>query len=93
MKATYAASVFDGFAGGVVTAKREIFYRRRIFATFAGVFLRMGDTISPAKNALSRRPHYRRIGQVCAAAIAALERQYVQRKNLKTPAKKRSRPA
>jgi hypothetical protein len=56
MKATDAASVFDGFAGGVVTAKRQIFCRRRIFATFAGVFLPMGDTISPAKNALFRQP-------------------------------------
>jgi hypothetical protein len=71
MKATDAASVFDGIAGRVVTAKREIFYRRRIFATFAGVFLRMGDTISPAKNALFRQPQYRRIGPECAAAAAA----------------------
>jgi hypothetical protein len=77
MKATDAASVFDGFAGGVVTAKREIFYRRRIFATFAGVFLRMGDTISPAKNALFRQPQYRRFGPVCAAAVAVWERQSV----------------
>jgi hypothetical protein len=63
MKATDAASVIDGFADRVVTAKREIFYRRRIFATFAGVFLRMGDTISPAKNALFRQPQYRRMGR------------------------------
>jgi hypothetical protein len=74
MKATDAASVFDGFAGRVVTATTEIFYHRRIFATFAGVFLRTGDTISPAKNALFRQPQYRRIGPGCAAATAVWER-------------------
>jgi hypothetical protein len=77
MKATNAASVFDGFAGCVVTTKTEIFYHRRIFATFAGVFLRMGDTISPAKNALFRQPQNRRIGPVCDAATAVWERQSV----------------
>jgi hypothetical protein len=59
LKATDAASAFDGVAGHVVTAQTQVFYRRRIFVTFTGVFLRMGDTISPAKNALFRRPQYR----------------------------------
>jgi hypothetical protein len=77
MKATDAASTFDGSLGRVVTRKTQIFYRRRIFATFAGVFLRMDDTIPPAKNALFRQPQYRRIGQVCAAATAVWERQSV----------------
>jgi hypothetical protein len=77
MKATYAASVFDGFAGGVVTAKREIFYRRRIFATFAGVFLRMGDTISPAKNALFRSRNTAGLGRCAPQQSLSGERQSV----------------
>jgi hypothetical protein len=42
--------------------------RGRIFATNTGVFLRVTDTISPAKNVLvaSRTPGT--IGQVCVAA-------------------------
>jgi hypothetical protein len=56
LKATDAASAFDGVTGRVVTVQRQSFWRRRIFATFTGVFLRMGDTISPAKNALFRQP-------------------------------------
>jgi hypothetical protein len=66
MKATDAASGFDGFAGRGVTAKAKIFCHRRIFATFAGVFLRMGDTIPPAKDALFRRPHTAGLGR-CAS--------------------------
>jgi hypothetical protein len=80
VKAADAASAFDDSLACVVTATMQIFSRRRIFATLTGVFLRKGDTISPAKNALFRRPHYRRVGPVCAAAAAAWERQSVQKK-------------
>jgi hypothetical protein len=59
MKATDAASTFDGIGTGVVTAKKQFFYRRRIFATFAGVLLLKRDTIPPASNALFRRPQFR----------------------------------
>jgi hypothetical protein len=71
MKATDAASAFDDPLTGVVTARQQFFYRRRIFATFTGVFLLKRDTIPPAKNALFRQPHFRRIGPVCAAANLA----------------------
>lgn len=40
------------------------FFEGRIFATFAGFFLRAADTISPVKGVLVRRPHIRWVADV-----------------------------
>jgi hypothetical protein len=60
--------VFDGPLTRGVTARKQIFYRGRIFATIAGVFLRKHDTISPAKSALVPQ----RIPQDWAGCVAAI---------------------